>query len=176
MSAHSLALMLFRTELSVIGIIGILLLIGIVKKNAILMVDFALEAERAEGMRPREAIYQACLLRFRPILMTTMAALFGALPLVISSGMGPSCAGHSASQSSAGSSLVRRSHSTPRRSFTSTSIAFANGGQAGNSRPLFRRTQLLVFPTPFDKGVTQASARTFDAGHYLVRQAIPKGG
>ena len=83
-----LALMLFRTELSVIAIIGLLLLIGIVKKNAILMVDFALEAERAKGMRPGEAIYQACLLRFRPILMTTMAALFGALPLVISTGMG----------------------------------------------------------------------------------------
>ena len=83
-----LALMIFHTDLSVIGIIGILLLIGIVKKNAILMVDFALEAERTEGMRPREAIYQACLLRFRPIIMTTMAALFGALPLVISSGMG----------------------------------------------------------------------------------------
>ena len=83
-----LALMIFHTDLSVIGIIGILLLIGIVKKNAILMVDFALEAERAEGMRPRAAIYQACLLRFRPILMTTTAALFGALPLIISTGMG----------------------------------------------------------------------------------------
>jgi multidrug efflux pump len=83
-----LGLMLCHTELSVIAIIGILLLIGIVKKNAILMVDFALEAERAEGMRPREAIYQACLLRFRPILMTTTAALFGALPLIISTGMG----------------------------------------------------------------------------------------
>src|SRR6266478_160762 len=83
-----LALMLFHTELSVIAIIGLLLLIGIVKKNAILMVDFALDAERAENMRPREAIYQACLLRFRPILMTTTAALFGALPLIMSSGMG----------------------------------------------------------------------------------------
>lgn len=83
-----LALMLFHTELSVIAIIGLLLLIGIVKKNAILMVDFALEAERTENMRPREAIYQACLLRFRPILMTTTAALFGALPLIMSSGMG----------------------------------------------------------------------------------------
>jgi multidrug efflux pump subunit AcrB len=72
----------------VIAIIGILLLIGIVKKNAILMVDFALEAARAEGMRPGEAIYQACLLRFRPILMTTTAALFGALPLILSAGMG----------------------------------------------------------------------------------------
>src|SRR6476619_4408698 len=83
-----LALMIFPTDLSVIGIIGMLLLIGIVKKNAILMVDFALEAERVEGMRPREAIYQACLLRFRPIMMTTTAALFGALPLIMSSGMG----------------------------------------------------------------------------------------
>jgi multidrug efflux pump subunit AcrB len=83
-----LALMIFHTDLSVIGIIGILLLIGIVKKNAILMVDFALEAERAEGMRPHAAIYQACLLRFRPILMTTTAALFGALPLIVSTGMG----------------------------------------------------------------------------------------
>jgi multidrug efflux pump subunit AcrB len=80
--------MLFRTDLNVIGIVGILLLIGIVNKNAILMVDFALEAERAQGMQPREAIFQACLLRFRPILMTTTAALFGALPLIISSGMG----------------------------------------------------------------------------------------
>src|SRR6266480_4213701 len=83
-----LALMISHSDLSVIGIIGILLLIGIVKKNAILMVDFALDAERAQGMRPREAIYQACLLRLRPILMTTTAALFGALPLIISTGMG----------------------------------------------------------------------------------------
>lgn len=83
-----LALMMSHTDLSVIGIIGMLLLIGIVKKNAILMVDFALEAERAQGMRPREAIYQACLLRFRPIMMTTTAALFGALPLILSTGMG----------------------------------------------------------------------------------------
>jgi len=83
-----LALMICHTELSVIAIIGILLLIGIVKKNAILMVDFAIEAERAQGMRPPQAIYQACLLRFRPILTTTMAALFGALPSILSTGMG----------------------------------------------------------------------------------------
>jgi multidrug efflux pump subunit AcrB len=74
--------------LSVIALIGVLLLIGIVKKNAILIVDFALAAEREQGMRPRDAIYQACLLRFRPILMTTMAAMFGALPLVLSNGVG----------------------------------------------------------------------------------------
>jgi multidrug efflux pump subunit AcrB len=76
-----LALLLCRTELSVIALIGIILLIGIVKKNAIMMIDFALEAERAGGKSPAAAIYQACLLRFRPIIMTTMAALLGGLPL-----------------------------------------------------------------------------------------------
>ncbi len=83
-----LALMLFRIEFSVIALIGIILLIGIVKKNAIMMIDFALEAERKEGKQPEEAIYEACLLRFRPIMMTTMAALLGALPLAIGSGVG----------------------------------------------------------------------------------------
>jgi multidrug efflux pump subunit AcrB len=83
-----LALMLFRTEFSVIALIGIILLIGIVKKNAIMMIDFALEAERNEGKRPEEAIYEACLLRFRPIMMTTMAAMLGALPLALSTGVG----------------------------------------------------------------------------------------
>ena len=83
-----LALMLFGKDLSVIAIIGIILLIGIVKKNAIMMIDFALVAEREQGMSPREAIYQACLLRFRPIMMTTMAALLGALPLMFAMGIG----------------------------------------------------------------------------------------
>jgi multidrug efflux pump len=83
-----LALMLARDDLGIVGIIGIILLIGIVKKNAIMMVDFALDAERIEGKPPREAIYQACLLRFRPILMTTLAALFGALPLMLGTGVG----------------------------------------------------------------------------------------
>ncbi len=83
-----LALMLTGTELGVITLIGIILLIGIVKKNAIMMIDFALDAERREGMAPAEAIYQACLLRFRPIMMTTMAALFGAVPLALSRGTG----------------------------------------------------------------------------------------
>ncbi len=83
-----LALLLFRIDLSVIALIGIILLIGIVKKNAILMIDFALAAERNEGMNSRDAIYQACLLRFRPILMTTMAALLGALPLALGTGTG----------------------------------------------------------------------------------------
>jgi len=83
-----LALMLSGNDLSVIAIIGIILLIGIVKKNAIMMIDFALDAERNEGMAPRAAIFQACLLRFRPIMMTTMAAILGALPLMIGWGEG----------------------------------------------------------------------------------------
>jgi multidrug efflux pump len=83
-----LALMLFGQDLSVIGLIGIILLMGIVKKNAIMMIDFALEAERHQGMSASEAIVQACLLRFRPIMMTTLAALFGALPLAVESGTG----------------------------------------------------------------------------------------
>jgi multidrug efflux pump len=83
-----LALMLFRTDLSIVALIGVILLIGIVKKNAILMIDFALAAERNEGKSSRDAIFQACLLRFRPILMTTMAALFGAVPLAFGTGTG----------------------------------------------------------------------------------------
>jgi len=83
-----LALLLFHIDLSVIALIGIILLIGIVKKNAIMMIDFALEAEREHGMDPEEAIYQACLLRFRPIMMTTMAALLGGLPLALGQGTG----------------------------------------------------------------------------------------
>jgi multidrug efflux pump subunit AcrB len=82
-----LALLAFHTELTVIALIGIILLIGIVKKNAIMMIDFALEAERS-GKTPEESIYQACLLRFRPIMMTTMAALFGGLPLALAAGTG----------------------------------------------------------------------------------------
>ncbi|MCD6732849.1 MAG: MdtB/MuxB family multidrug efflux RND transporter permease subunit [Burkholderiaceae bacterium] len=83
-----LALMLAGSDLGIVAVIGIVLLIGIVKKNAIMMIDFALDAERNEGKSPREAIYQACLLRFRPILMTTMAALLSALPLMLGTGVG----------------------------------------------------------------------------------------
>jgi multidrug efflux pump len=83
-----LALMMAGDDLTIVAIIGIILLIGIVKKNAIMMIDFALDAERHEGKSPREAIYQACLLRFRPILMTTMAAVLGALPLMLGTGAG----------------------------------------------------------------------------------------
>ncbi len=83
-----LALVLLGYDLSVISLIGIILLIGIVKKNAIMMIDFALEAERSRGSPPKEAIVRACLLRFRPIMMTTLAALFGALPLALGAGTG----------------------------------------------------------------------------------------
>jgi multidrug efflux pump len=82
------ALLLFKVDLSVIAMIGIILLIGIVKKNAIMMIDFALVAERQHGKTPQEAIYEACLLRFRPIMMTTMAAMLGGLPLALGHGAG----------------------------------------------------------------------------------------
>ena len=83
-----LALQVFNSELSIIAFIGIILLIGIVKKNGIMLVDFALEGERQRGLSPEQAIYEACLARFRPILMTTLSALLGAVPLVIASGPG----------------------------------------------------------------------------------------
>jgi multidrug efflux pump len=83
-----LALLASRLDLGVIAVIGIVLLIGIVKKNAIMMIDFALEAQRDHGLPPHEAIRQACLLRFRPILMTTLAALLGALPMMLGTGVG----------------------------------------------------------------------------------------
>jgi multidrug efflux pump len=83
-----LALMLFHQELGVVSLIGIILLIGIVQKNGIMMVDFALQGEREEGKNTVDAIYQACLLRFRPILMTTMTALLAGLPLALGTGMG----------------------------------------------------------------------------------------
>jgi multidrug efflux pump len=83
-----LALMLLNTEFSIMALIGVILLIGIVKKNAIMMIDFALDAERSRGLSSQQAIYEACMLRFRPILMTTMAALLGALPLALGLGEG----------------------------------------------------------------------------------------
>jgi multidrug efflux pump len=83
-----LALMLFREDLSVVAIIGIILLIGIVKKNGIMIVDFALEGEREHGKSATEAVFEACMLRFRPIMMTTMAALLGGIPLAAGTGLG----------------------------------------------------------------------------------------
>jgi multidrug efflux pump len=83
-----LALLVFRTDFSIIALIGVILLIGIVKKNAIMMIDFALEAERAHDMNPHDAIFEACRLRFRPIMMTTSAAILGAMPLALSFGDG----------------------------------------------------------------------------------------
>ena len=89
MSRHwMVAMVLFKSDLDIIGMIGIILLIGIVKKNAIMMIDFALAAERNDGMGPRDAIYRACLLRFRPIMMTTMCALLGAMPMALGWGAG----------------------------------------------------------------------------------------
>ena len=97
-----LALLLTGTDLTVIAVIGIILLIGIVKKNAIMMIDFALEAERSGGLTGEQAIYQACVMRFRPIMMTTAAALLGGLPLALGTGTGDrSSASRSASPSSA---------------------------------------------------------------------------
>jgi multidrug efflux pump subunit AcrB len=110
------ALLVTGTEFSVIALIGVILLIGIVKKNAIMMIDFALEAERDEGISPRDAIHKACLLRFRPIMMTTLAALLGALPLALGTAPGPSCAARSASPSSAGCWSRSCSRSSPRPS------------------------------------------------------------
>ncbi len=83
-----LALMLFHTEFDIIGLIGVILLIGIVKKNAIMMIDFAIEARRSQNLNSYDAIFQACLLRFRPIMMTTTAAILGAMPLALSFGNG----------------------------------------------------------------------------------------
>ena len=103
-----IALMMFGYDLSLVALIGIILLIGIVKKNAIMMIDFALVAERDEGKSPLDAIHEACLLRFRPIMMTTMCALFGGLPLAVSSGPGRSCGVRWASPSSAGCWCRRR--------------------------------------------------------------------
>ncbi len=96
-----LALMFSGFDLSLVSFIGIILLMGIVKKNAIMMIDFALYAERHEGLSPRDAIYKACVIRFRPIMMTTMAALFGAMPLAIGWAPARSCANPWASRSSA---------------------------------------------------------------------------
>src|SRR6185436_18086901 len=83
-----LALLLFGMDLDIIALIGLILLIGLVKKNAIMMIDFALDAGRRRGVAPRDAIYEACVLRFRPIMMTTMAAMLGALPLALGQGVG----------------------------------------------------------------------------------------
>ena len=96
-----LALLLTHTDLSIIAMIGIILLIGIVKKNAIMMIDFALAAERKEGKNSRDSIFEACLLRFRPILMTTMAAMLGALPLALGAAPDRNCAARWESPSSA---------------------------------------------------------------------------
>ena len=131
-----LALLLFRTQFDIIGMIGVILLIGIVKKNAILMIDFALDAERKLGLPPTEAIYEACLLRFRPIMMTTMASLLGAVPLIIGMGEGrrvPPAARHHDHRRIGPQSDPDPLHHT-RRLFVSRSLSALE--QAGVAGPL----------------------------------------
>ena len=120
-----LALLICGKELSVVALIGIILLIGIVKKNGIMMIDFALEAERKEGKSSEDAIYQACLLRFRPIMMTTMAALLGGLPLALGTGIGSELRRPLGIAMVGGLSSARCSRCTPRLSstFSSTDLA-----------------------------------------------------
>jgi hypothetical protein len=126
-----LALMLFRQDLSVVAIIGIILLIGIVKKNGIMMVDFALEAEREHGKNSTEAIFEASLLRFRPIMMTTMAALLAGIPLALGTGLGSELRRPLGIAMVGGLLLSQAPHvSTPRRSSTSSSIASPSGSPA----------------------------------------------
>ena len=127
-----LALLLYGTDLSFIAMIGIILLIGIVKKNAIMMIDFALEAERNEGKSPVEAIFQACLLRFRPIIMTTMAALLGGLPLALGTGTG------------VGVALPAGHHDRRRPDFQPDAHAVHDAGRLPVSRPL----PTLVYAAP----------------------------
>jgi len=122
-----LALNICQIDFSMVALIGIVLLIGIVQKNAIMMIDFALDAERSQNLPPEKSIYQACLLRFRPIMMTTMAALLGAVPLAIESGTGSELRRPLASPWWAGSCSPSSSPSTPPRSSTSTWTVSAAG-------------------------------------------------
>jgi HAE1 family hydrophobic/amphiphilic exporter-1 len=124
-------LMLFGKELNLYGFVGLVLLIGIVKKNAIMMIDFALEAQRHEGKAPLDAIHQGALVRFRPIMMTTMAALMGSLPIALGIGASGARAAPSACPSSAGSSSRSSSPSTSPRSSTSTWTGCRSGCSAG---------------------------------------------
>src|SRR5439155_13041072 len=115
--------MAFGFDMSVIAITGILLLIGIVKKNGIMLIDFALHAEREQGLTPEEAIYQACIKRFRPILMTTMAAMLGAVPLMLSTGTGSEIREPLGYTIVAGLALSQFLTLTPRPSYSFISIA-----------------------------------------------------
>ena len=126
-----LALMAFQIDLSLVSFIGIILLMGIVKKNAIMMVDFAIEAERDEGLSPEEAIYKACVIRFRPIMMTTMARCSAPSRSPLASAPAPNCVNRSVSPSSAASSSPRPSRSTPRPSSISCSSTPACASMPG---------------------------------------------
>ncbi len=149
--ALSSRIFICHDDFNVVALIGIILFIGIVKKNAIMMIDFALEAERNGGKSPIEAIYQACLLRFRPIMMTTMAALFGGLPLALGPASVLNSAGPSASPSSAASSSAKSLLSTPRPSSILFFDRLANrlrGGRRRN-RP---RPNSIASPLPSSGG------------------------
>ncbi len=128
-----LALLISGQELSVVALIGIILLIGIVKKNGIMMIDFALEAERKHGKSSEDAIYEACLLRFRPIMMTTMAALLGGLPLALGRGIGSELRKPLGIAMVGGLILSRCSRFTPRRSFTFSSTIFRSASHRAKS-------------------------------------------
>jgi multidrug efflux pump subunit AcrB len=151
-----LALHLTGQPLDMIAIIGIILLIGLVKKNGIMMIDFALEAERHQGLSPRDAIHQAALLRFRPILMTTLAAFFGALPLMLASTVrARSCGNRSGWSWSAGCSSARCSRCSPRRSSTSSST----GSRAGACASPGRRPRRRRRPTPVRMNLSRPFVR-----------------
>ena len=131
----ALALMLFHTQFDIIGTIGVILLVGIVKKNAIMMIDFAIHEKRVNNLGARDAIFQACLLRFRPIMMTTMAAILGAVPLALSFGNGGEIRRPLGISIMGGLIISQLLTPTPRRCSTSTWTGSANGrcgsGSAG---------------------------------------------
>ena len=143
--------MLTGRDLSLIAIIGIILLIGIVKKNAIMMIDFALDAERTQGMPPQDAIYQAALLRFRPILMTTLAALFGALPLMFASGSVPSAAAarHRHGRRPARQPGAHAVHDARHLPVLRSARARAGPRASGSSCPRARREAGMSLSSPF---------------------------
>src|SRR6202012_1823603 len=150
-------------DLTIVAIIGIILLIGIVKKNAIMMIDFALDAERNEGKPPREAIYQACLLRFRPILMTTMAAVLGALPLMLGTGAGSELR-HPLGISIVGGLLLSQLltlFTTPVIYLWFDRLAIRFSGRADESVPPAELDALVGPPTPFIRRPVGTTLLTF---------------
>ena len=160
-----IALQVAHMELSVIALIGIILLIGIVKKNGIMLVDFALEAERGRGLSPERAILEAARERFRPILMTTFAALLGAVPLALGVGPARSCAARWASPSSAACWCRRCSPSTPRRSSTCCSTECT--AACGARRPPRPPPNMPLPPSDMARSVNSVAL-----GHHCVYAAV----